>query len=174
VIEQFTKSYLSPSTFVRRAYASLEHLSANEVRLRRGCKKLIEEILPIAAFLKHFEIPGRRVTCKHFSGNQNYDAQIKVKGPEVRSGFIKQMYYLEVTSAVSSYAHLEREALSRHGSVFGGGSIQVVGSKHKGTRNIFSRAVAQDQDAPVIEASQWIEECLKAKSNKRYRSPAYY
>ena len=120
--EKFSKSYLSTATFVNRAYTTVEQLSTNQVLMRKekGVKKLVEEIIPIAAFLKHFEIPGRRVRCKHFPGNQNYDAKIQVQGDDVRLGFIEKEYFLEVTSAVSSYDFLEREALSHNGSVFGG------------------------------------------------------
>lgn len=119
--EKFSKSYLSTATFVSRAYSALERFSANEVRLRKGkgCKELVEEIIPIAAFLKHFEIPGRKVTCKYYPGNQNYDAKIRIEGDDVSLGLVKERYFLEVTSAVSSYEFLEREALARYGSVFG-------------------------------------------------------
>jgi hypothetical protein len=78
--DKFSKSYISTATFVSRAYAALEQFSDNEVRLRegKGSKDLVEEIIPIAAFLKHFEIPGRKVKCKYFPGNQNYNAKIRV------------------------------------------------------------------------------------------------
>jgi hypothetical protein len=174
ITERFSKSYLSTSTFVSRAYAVLESLSDRELLLRPSVdyKKLVEEIIPIAAFLKHFEIPGRQVKCKYFPGNQNYDARIKVQGNDVRRGFIMESYFLEVTSAVSVYNHLEREALSRHGTVFGGGKIYPNGSKHKGNRRIVSEAVAEDGDAAVIKASDWIRESLKTKANKeKYPEP---
>jgi hypothetical protein len=174
ITETFSKSYLSTLTFASRAYANLERVSHNEVLLRKGkdCKKLVEEILPIAAFLKYFEIPGRQVKCRYFSGNQNYDAIIKVKGNEVRAGFLEDSYFLEVTSAVPSYAHFEREALSLYGSVFGGGSIRPIGSKHKGNYQIVSKAVAEDGDAVVIKASDWIRKCLKDKAHKeKYPEP---
>jgi hypothetical protein len=168
--EQFSKSYLSTATFVSRAYATLEKLKNNEFPLRKGkdSKKLVEEIMPIAAFLKHFETPGRQVKCKYFPGNQNYDAKIRVQGSDVRLGFIEREYFLEVTSAVSSYDYLEREALSRNGSVFGGGKIR----REKGSKQIISEAVAEDFDAPVIKASEWVIARLKDKANKeKYPEP---
>jgi len=172
---EFSKSYLSTSVFVSRAYASLERLSGDEVLLRqKDGKKLVEEIIPIAAFLKYFEIPGRRVNCKYFPGNQNYDARIKIRGNEVRRNFLKESYFLEVTSAVSAYNYLERESLSIHGAVFGGGKIHSEGLKHQGNRRIISEAVAEDGDAVVIKASDWIRECLKAKAGKaKYLSLVY-
>lgn len=162
--DRFNKSYLSTAIFVSRAYAAIEQLNTDDrfMRKAKGSKKLIEEIIPIAAFLKHFEVPGRQVRCKHFPGNQNYDAKIKIQGSEVHSGFIEKEYFVEVTSAVSTYAHLEREALSRHGSVFGGGKIR----REKGSRQIISEAVAEDHDAPVTKASEWVIERLKHKGSK--------
>lgn len=171
--EKFSKSYLSTATFVSRAYSALEHFSDNEVLLRKGsgCKELIEEIIPIAAFLKHFESPGRRVKCRYFPGNQNYDAKIRIRGGGLRLGFVEESYFLEVTSAVSSYDFLEREALSRYGSVFGGGDIRRIGSRGKGDDQIVSKAVAEDGDAVVVRASDWVRERLSAKANKKYPEP---
>jgi len=162
--DKFSKSYLSTSTFVSRAYATVEQLNNNEYHLRKGkgTKKLVEEIMPIAAFLKHFELPGRKVKCKYFPGNQNYDAKIRVEGEDVRLGFIESEYFLEVTSAVSSYDYLEREALSHSGSVFSGGKIR----REKSSRKIISEAVAEDYDAPVSKASEWVIARLKGKANK--------
>jgi predicted naringenin-chalcone synthase len=56
--------------------------------------------------------------------------------------------------------------MSRHGVVFGGGKIYPDGSKHKGNRRIVSKAVAEDGNAAVIKASDWVRESLKAKANK--------
>jgi hypothetical protein len=163
--KNFSKSYLSTATFVSRAYASVDQLSTSQFLMRKGkgVKRFVEEIMPIAAFLKHFEIPGRRVRCKHFPGNQNYDAKIHVQGSDVRLGFIEKEYFLEVTSAVSSYDFLEREALAHSGSVFGGGKIR----REKGSRRILSDAVAEDHDASVIKASEWVVACLTDKANKQ-------
>jgi len=171
--DKFSKSYISTATFVSRAYSVLEQFSDNEVRLRegKGCKELVEEIIPIAAFLKHFEIPGRQVKCKYFSGNQNYDAKIRVQGRDVSLDFIKESYFLEVTTAVSPKDFLEREALSRYGSVFGGGDIERVGSTRKRNDKIVSKPVVEDHDAVTIKASDWIRARLQAKANKVYPKP---
>jgi len=165
VTDKFSKSYLSTATFVSRAYATVDQLNTKQILMRKGngVKKLVEEIMPIAAFLKHFEIPGIRVRCKHFPGNQNYDAIIHVQGNDVPLGLIEPEYYLEVTSAVSSYDFLEREALSNNGSVFGGGKIR----REKGSRRIISDATAEDHDAPVNKTSDWVITCLKNKANKQ-------
>lgn len=159
--------------FVKRAYEALEALDGNSYRLRQGegTKELVEEILPLAAFLKHFERPGRSVKCRFFSGNQNYDAKIKLAGADIDKGWFEKSYFVEVTSAVSSTDYLEREALSRYGSVFGGGDIRRIGSRVKGNDRIESRAVAQDHDAPVKDAVEWTKTALRRKKAKLYPSP---
>jgi hypothetical protein len=171
--EKFSKSYLSTATFVSRAYSIIEQFSNTEFYMREGArKKVVEEILPIAAFLKHFEIPGRQVKCRYFPGNQPYDARIKVHGEEVQSGYIEQSYFLEVTSAMSSYDYLEREALSRYGSIFGGGNIRRIGSRQKGNNQIVSEAMVEDGDAPVKKASEWVIARLQAKAKReKYPEP---
>ena len=173
VTEKFSKSYLSTATFVSRAYSALERLSDDEFRLRKGkgCKELVEEVIPIAAFLKHFEIPGRQVRCKYILGNQNYDAVIRIQGKDVSLGFLRESYFLEVTTAVSPYDFLEREALSRYGSVFGGGNIRLVGPKRKGDDRIVSTALAEHGDAVVVKASDSARVRLSTNAHNKYPDP---
>lgn len=88
VLERFSRSYKLASTFVSRAYSALEQFREDELRLRTGdgCKRLVEEVLPIAASLKYFEIPGREIKCRFFPGNQNYDARMIISADDVRLG----------------------------------------------------------------------------------------
>jgi hypothetical protein len=171
ILDRFSKSYLSVGIFTRRAYAAYWDFDDDEIRLRRGdgCKKLLEEILPIAAFLKHIEVPGRYVKCRWFPGNQNYDARLKISGIEVQKGMLKESYFIEVTSAVSKNDYLKREALSRYGCVFGGDDIHRVGSRRKG--EIISRAVAENREAAIIKSSNWVIVQLRAKARKQYPIP---
>lgn len=43
--------------------------------------------------------------------------------------------------------------------------------RRKGTDEIVSKAVAEDGDAVVSKASDWVKERLKAKANKTYPEP---
>lgn len=82
---------------------------------------------------------------------------------------LEKHYFIEVTSAISPNDYLKREALSRYGSVFGGDNIYRV--RENGDDQIISKAVAEDGDAEILKASDWINKQLKAKAKKTYPSP---
>ncbi len=173
MLNDFRRSFLTVPVFVRRAYAALEALDDNEYRSRSadGVKELIEEVMPLAALLKHLEIPGRHVRCRLVGGDRDHDAQIRMSGPEVDRGIWEPLYFVEVTSAVFPQDYLRREALTRYGSVFLGPVISRIGSKRKGNDRIVSPAAAEDGDAPVQNAITWVRERLIAKAAKTYPSP---
>ncbi len=172
MLRQFKNSYLTTPVFVGRAYAAIAALDADEYRARGdGVRALVGEVLPLAALLKHLENPELRVRCKHVGGDANHDARIKFSGVPVDLGFFKRDYYVEVTSAVSPLDFLRREALSRYGSVFGGPKIRRIRSRKRGTNEIVSEAVAQDGDAPLLEAITLVKERLRAKAEKEYPQP---
>ncbi len=168
-------NYLTVPVFVSRAYRRLESLTYNDYYLRqgKGTRKLVEEILPLAAFLKHLERPGCSVKCRFLSGNQNYDAKVKLRGYYVDKGFLESSYFVEVTSAVSEHKdHLVREALARYG-VIGGYTVRRVGSKRKGGG--IEGEGACDIDAPVKDALQWTKAALTKKYEKKepYPTPCF-
>lgn len=173
MLDKFRRSFLSVPVFVRRAYSALEALDGDQYRMRStaGAKELIEEIIPLAALLKHLEIPDRHVRCRFVGGDQDHDAQIRISGPEVEHGLIEHRYFVEVTSAISPDDYLQREALTRYGHVFGGGDIRRIGSKRRGDDQIVSRAVAVDGQAAVENAITWVKRRLIAKAARDYPSP---
>jgi hypothetical protein len=173
MLDRFRRSFLTVPVFVRRAYAALEALDGDQYRMRSvaGAKELIEEIIPLAALLKHLEIPDRQVRCRGIGGDQDHDAQVRIAGPEVEHGLIEPRYFIEVTSAVSPDEHLKREALTRYGHVFGGGDICRIGSKRRGDDQIVSRAVAVDGQEAVENTIAWVKTRLRAKAAKEYPSP---
>ena len=135
VLDQFGRSYLSAEVFVRRAFQEIETLDQRESRLRKGsAKKLIEEVLPLARFFRHFDLPWRKVRCRFFGASHKYDAKITVCGPEVERKLLKPLYFVEVTTAVSPNEYLRREATGRYGGVFISGEIRRVGSRGHGDR----------------------------------------
>lgn len=173
MLEQFSGELLDTSTFVSRAYAAVESLSERDVRIRQrgGSKELLEEVMPIAAFLKSFEVPGRRLRAKCFFDNGNRDAVLQVEGHEAEKGILEPSYFIEVTSAVSSLDYLRREALHRNGFVFGGDRIRRVGSRQRGDDEIVSEAVAENGEQAVHACAMWIIERLKEKAVKSYPQP---
>ncbi len=173
VTEKFSKSYLSTAVFVSRAYSAVEKISRNDFFMRPSNedKKVIEEIMPIAAFLKHFEIPGRTVKCKYYGGNHIYDAKIRILLSWARKEPLEANYFLEVTTAISKNEHLAREELALTGFTFGDVNIKSEGSKRKGTYKIVLQATGEDFDAPVTKISELIKKCLDKKSKKQYPPP---
>lgn len=168
------KNYLTVPVFVKRAYSELEALSNDDYHLRKDAdtRRLVDEILPLAAFLKHFERPGRYVKCRFFSGYQNYDAKIKLKERCVgKKGFIEDSFFVEVTSAVSPQDYLIREALVRYGGIVGC-SVRRIGSKKKGNDLIEGQG-ASDIDSPAKNAVERTNIALKKKYDKKelYPSP---
>jgi hypothetical protein len=102
-------------------------LNGDEYRARGpGVKELVEEVMPLAALLKHLENPELKVRCKYVGGEASHDARLRLSGRPVDQGFFEQDYYVEVTSALSPADYLRREALTRYGSVFGGAEIKRV------------------------------------------------
>jgi hypothetical protein len=172
-LDKFT-NFLSVSIFVQRAYRELENMDKNDYFLRQGdgTKKFVDEILPLSAFLKHFERPGRCVKCRYFKDNQNYDAVIEISGDEVEQGFLVKSYFVEVTSAEEEYIeHLRRESLARYGVVFLGNSIRRIKNKQDGTDSIDSKPVARDTDYPAKGAIELVKQALQKKNRKNYPTP---
>ncbi len=181
VIQEFKESYLPASIFTRKAYDALERFSTEDFFMRRGdgCKDLVQEVIPIAAFLKYFEIPGRNIKCKYYGSGHKYDAKIRVYERDGNSGWTETEYFLEVTMAVSKKENLVREELAMSGFSFGDKDIECFGSRHKGTRKIVSRPVAEDKyvhpvkSARSIRLSTLVRERLtdKARRQKNYPMP---
>lgn len=173
MLKNFT-NFITVSVFVQRAYRELDSVDKNNYFLRKGdgTKKLIEEILPLTAFLKHFERPGRKVKCRYFPDNHNYDAIIKISGYEVNQRFIENKYFVEVTLAEEEYTeYLRRESLARYGFVFSGNNIRRIKNKKNGTDIIESKPTGHDADFPVKNSIKLVKMALERKNQKAYPSP---
>jgi len=173
ILDQFRTSFLSTATFVRRAYACLKELPAEEylARTSPGVKELLEEIAPLAGLLKHLDLPERDIRCRYAGGAAPYDGQIRLQGREVDLGVTMPHYYVEVTTAVSKVDHLKREGIRKGVPVFGGPDIQRVGSRAKGNAAVVSKATAQDGDASAIEMGALVLERILAKEAGLYPEP---
>lgn len=173
MLKTFRQSFLPSFEFVRRAYTALEALGQQEYFLRTapGTKELVEEVMPLAALVKHLETPGRELSCRLVGGDCDHDGEIEITGREVEQGFWKSRYFVEVTTAVFPEQHLRRESLARYGSVFLGPTIERVGSRRKGNDEIVSEAVGEDLDAPLRNVITWVEERLAAKNQNSYPRP---
>ena len=173
VLAGFSRSYLSTATFVARARRALQALTPEQWRMRHspGAQELIDEVAPLASFLRHFEWPGRTVRCRYVGPNKPFDARVRVAGPEVEKGFLSRQYHIEITSAVSGSEYLEREALQRNGRVFLGGSIARIGSAHRGDDVIVDHPVVKDGDSAWRDVSERVRDSVARKASKGYPEP---
>ena len=112
--------------FCKFAYEKLEAIHAEaggteELRLLKSqrAKKLLEEVLPIASFVKARYGPGIKIRVRWRGGNQRYDARLLFSGAAVDAKGIPTVQHLEITSAVHPNDYLARGHLSRDGGSFG-------------------------------------------------------
>jgi len=159
-------------TFTTRAYRAIEALSVSEMRLpKRNTKALLEEVWPIAVFLRVLDIPRRQIRCRYVGDSQDYDARIVLRGKEVDLCLLKRKYFVEVTTAASPVDYLRREALERNGGSFGGMNIRREGSKRKGNDRIISTPVIDHPGDVVLKAEEWVRTAIAKKGAKLYPSP---
>jgi hypothetical protein len=155
------------------AFAAMDNLHTQEFELRRDpeVKRLVEEILPIAMFAKSLEGPERHIVVTYFGDSQTFDGEIIVSGATVESGFLESKYYLEITSAVAPYEYLQREALARYGSVFGGPNIRRSGSSGRGDAGVSSKPVVRDVGDDLEDAKRWVRQAISSKCGRAYPQP---
>lgn len=165
---------LSSKEFIEKASHSLLYEINSEggisrLRLREGkCKKLIEEVLPISAFLRCFERPGLNLYCEYFSGNQNYDAKIYCGGLLVEKQSLKGEYFLEVSIACHPKDYLKRECLEKGLPSFGGDDIERL---KNGT--IKSSPEVSDPDKLIETHFDFIKSRIEGKNKIQYPSNTY-
>ncbi|MBI5815675.1 MAG: hypothetical protein HZB29_08715 [Nitrospinae bacterium] len=177
VIKEF-EIKLPARDFIEKAHNVFEMVrtSDNGVSKLRNlegqCKKIIEEILPIASFLGYFERPGLILYCQYHTGNQNYDARLFCDGPLVGRGYSKE-YYLEVTVAQHENEHLVRECLEKGIACFGPLGITSTGTINSVTRKIESKPCVSDPQETIDRHLRYIKERIEAKQKKEYKSDTF-
>jgi hypothetical protein len=172
-LQEIAEQRLSSDEFVRRAWEMLLRLPATESRLRTGpgMKQLFDEVLPLAGFVRAIETPARGVHCTYRRGNQNFDAEIELDGPEVERGFVPPRLWAEITVARHPMDYLHREALERNGFVFPGNNIKRTAPRRSPESRISNGAEVQDGDAFVLDAAARTIEAVRAKSLTVYPEP---
>ena len=131
--------------FCRTAYDVLEAIKAGPGGITelqggssRRVKELLEEILPLAAFIQARYGPGSRMQVRWSGGNQPYDAQAYYRGGLVDRSLLPAEQYLEITTAEHGNEYLVRERMAKVG-----GSFAAIGTRRDPvTREVVSDAVA--------------------------------
>lgn len=157
--------------FCRRAYEAWDAIKSEpdgrtELRTRNTgrAKKLIEEILPLAAFIQARYGPESRMCIQWLGGSQGFDAKCYYSGELVNHGYLPEEQHLEVTTAEPSKQYLVRERSAKHG-----GSFAAAGTRRDPTtREVLSKPVVVSHMEAQDAACRTITERVEAKRKKKY------
>lgn len=112
--------------FAAKAYELFERVrqapdGTTRLRLRPSLveKRLLEELLPIAAYVQRHYRAGRYIHVRWHSGSQPFDAELRQHGSYVDHGYFPSSAFLEVTNVVHPKEHMQREHLEKKGGTFG-------------------------------------------------------
>jgi hypothetical protein len=157
--------------FCKLAYDALEliqqeSVGTSELRLLKSprAKKLLEEVLPIAAFLQVRYGPGVRIRVRWRGGNQRYDARLLYSGAKVEASDVARIQHLEITTAVHANDHLAREHLHREGGSFGAHGT----TRDPVTRRTISRPASRRHEDVEREIVALARKCIESKNRLPY------
>jgi hypothetical protein len=157
--------------FCAIAYDVLDAIQAEpdgreELRLltTARAKKLLEEVLPIAAFVQNRYGPGFRIAVRWRGGNQRCDAVLRCTGSTVERLALPSKQHLEVTTAVHPKEYLAREHLHREGVVFAPGGV----SRDQRSKTTVSKPVVRSGGDIENELEDLIGSRIHAKAAVRY------
>lgn len=160
--------------FALRAYAAFDEarnapdgIATLRTRKTKRTKRLVEEILPIAAYVQAKYCPALRMSVTWQGGDQNYDALIKCNGVLVDRGEVRKRYYLEVTSSAHSNDYLVRENINATGGSFGPRSTV----RDKKTGKIKSEPSGYSNEELEAEIVDQVDHIVRKKRRKSYPSP---
>lgn len=160
--------------FCSRVYVAFDQArkatdGSSSLRMRKTkcAKRLIEEILPLAAYVKAKYGPGLRLTVTWHGGDQNYDALIRCNGVLADRGDERKRYFLEITSAAHANDYLVRENINTTGGSFG--PRLTVRDKKTGT--IKSEPSGYSHGELEAEIVAQVDDIVGKKRKKPYPSP---
>ena len=149
-----------------RLFEEIRSLPDGVSRLRKRSrveKRLIEELLPISAYVQSNYRPGRYLSIRWQSGNQQCDAELMQEGEYVRQGYFPALGFIEAVSVVHPNEHLMRELLESKGSAFGlEGIRRVTGGE------IVSEPVSYSIGEVVSSYAALVLQEVSAKGAKAY------
>lgn len=154
---------LDGPTFVRLTREVLEGIKAepggiDELRTRSTprAKKLLEEVLPIAGYVKARNFSGA-VSIRWLGGSQGHDAELVGLGPDGPD-------FIEVTTAQHPSEFLRRQHSARTGGSFAPEGIH----KDPQTRETISDPVARDAAAARAMFVEQLSLAIDTKAKKVY------
>lgn len=126
-------------------------------------KRLLEELLPIAAYLQHSYRAGRYISVRWHQGSQQFDAEISQSGSYIDHGYFPSSAYLEVTSVVHPKQHMQREHLEKKGGTFG-----LDGIRRMPDGDLISEPIVYSNGNFIDSFAELVVRELTKKSSKSY------
>jgi hypothetical protein len=160
--------------FCARVYSAFDAVrerpgGVEELRMLRTirAKKIIEELLPLAALIQGRHGPGLRTRVKWLGGSQSYDAILHCSGSNTIHAGVPKRQYVEITTAVHGNDYLTREHLNQKGFAFAPRSTSRDPKTHgvKSEPSVYGHLGPQDELVAQIVAS------IRRKADKRYPRP---
>jgi len=125
-LSQFDDVLIDGLEFCSKVYALFEEIrnsadGATRLRMRPTSleKRLLEELLPICAYIQASYRPGRYMSVRWKDGNQTYDAELIQHGAYVSENYYPPLCHIEVTCTMHRNEYLSRELLESKGGGFG-------------------------------------------------------
>ncbi len=173
-LEQIDGIPLDGLEFCSRAYSAFDDVRDStggiaELRMRKTprAKRLVEEILPLAAYIQAKYEPALRLNVTWHGGNQNHDALIKCDGVRVDRGEARKRYYLEITTSAHENDYLVRESMNTTGGSFG----PRFTNRDKKTGKIRSEPSVYSRGELEAELVAQVDKIVGKKRKKAYPSP---
>ena len=170
-LELIDGQLLDGLTFCSIAYDILEAIQSEpggleDLRLLRTprAKRMVEEVLPIAAFIQSRYGPGLRMRVRWRGGNQGYDAILRCAGLKAERLRLPPVQHLEVTTAVHPNEYLVREHLHREGISFG----PTGTTRDPRTRKTVSNPTVTVNDEPQRELVERVRSRIASKAQMTY------
>lgn len=169
-LDQFDGVLLDGLDFCSKTYALFESIrqapgGVTRLRLRhdRVAKRLLEELLPISAYVQYSYRLGRYISIRWQDGNQQVDAEIFQRGACVQEALLPAHGHLEVTCAVHPNDYLARELLETKGASFG-----LDGLRRLKGGDIESRVVSYQNHEFIDKFCEILLAQVAAKDRKNY------
>lgn len=169
-LTQFDGQLLDGLDFCARVYAVFESIrnspdGASRLRMRptRVEKRVLEELLPICAYVQATYRPGLYMSVRWIDGPQTYHAETQQRGAHVAESNYPANAFIEVTSAVHPNDYLVRERLDTVGFAF-----SPTGVRRLEDGSIESVPVGHSNRSFVADFAGIVLDQIAKKEAKRY------
>ncbi len=170
-LDTFHDKWMDGYLFCRRVYRWLEQIKKqpgglSKLRGRKSTeeRKLIQELLPLAQFIRVKYRPGNSIRIKWKNGNQPYDAMIRQTDFLSRSSRYPSDQFIEVTCAEHPNEYLARELSAAD---IGRSSVEGL-YRDKESKTIISVPTVRSGYEHVDSFVEFVSARISEKASKAY------